>query len=899
MRRRPPVTPAPARGERRARAWMAVAAVVAVAVALGLGAASSAQAAAPTPPFNQCPAAGSDTSCELLIWIDPTGHIQILSDATQPPFDGADGDDVLVGIQNDSATTVNSVTVGGFDDDGEGLFDFDDDGACSTESPPVPVDCPAAGATGYEGATTTFSAISDDASTGTIDITGGLAPGAGAWLSLEGFPTAAQILINPPAVDITTPDGDFVPVNGVLDADYTCTPGVGAVLQSCIGTVPNGAPLDTSTQGDHALSVSATDTDGVSVTKSTDYYVFAPVTATITTPSDGATYTHGQSVSAAYSCATDPDFNVASCAGDVPNGSPIDTSTAGSFTFTVNAADDAGQTATATSHYQVLAAPPTATVTTPADGASYAQNQPLTASFACAPGAGGGVLASCVGPVANGSAIDTSTTGTFTFKVTATDTDTQATSQTVTYKIVGRPTATITTPANNATYVHNQTVSASFSCTAGAGGGVLQSCVGQQANGSAIDTSSAGTFTFKVTATDTDTQTGSQTVTYKVLAAPPTATITTPANNATYTHNQTVSASFACTPGAGGGVLASCVGPVANGSPIDTSTVGTHAFKVTATDTDTQTGSATSTYSVIPAANLSLTKTSAPNPVIAGQQLTYTLTAHNAGPDDAVSPKIVDTLPAGAVFQKEGAGAGSTSCTAAGQTVTCLPSATIPAGQDATVMILVLPASGPVVNTATVSSATADPDLSNNTATNTNTAASSCTQTISTRMTGQLEAASGQFLCVTGTTVTGSIDVDPGGALTLTGSTLTGSITSASAQFITICGSHVNSGPVVINNTALLVRVGDDDSGCAPNTTGGAVKVDSGRGGVEVYGNTIGGSLTLTNNLGASPIADGIPEAEGNHITGSLTCTGNSPAPVDDGNSNTVGGAKHGQCVNL
>jgi hypothetical protein len=80
-------------------------------------------------------------------------------------------------------------------------------------------------------------------------------------------------------------------------------------------------------------------------------------------------------------------------------------------------------------------------------------------------------------------------------------------------------------------------------------------------------------------------------------AAPPTASITTPANGATYTFGQAVKANYSCRAGLGG-TLQSCVGPVADGADINTATVGSHTFKVTATDTDTQTGFATSTYTV-------------------------------------------------------------------------------------------------------------------------------------------------------------------------------------------------------------------------------------------------------------------------------------------------------------
>ncbi len=85
---------------------------------------------------------------------------------------------------------------------------------------------------------------------------------------------------------------------------------------------------------------------------------------------------------------------------------------------------------------------------------------------------------------------------------------------------------------------------------------------------------------------------------------PPKASITTPANGATFTMGQVVDASYACAPGTDGTLkagAAGCAAPVSNGAAIDTSTVGPHSFTVTATDTDGQTGAATSNYTVVAA----------------------------------------------------------------------------------------------------------------------------------------------------------------------------------------------------------------------------------------------------------------------------------------------------------
>jgi len=77
-----------------------------------------------------------------------------------------------------------------------------------------------------------------------------------------------------------------------------------------------------------------------------------PPVVSITTPADGATYTLNQSVMAAYAC-NDPDSTAVTCAGTVPNGSPIDTASIGSKTFTVAGTDQANNQASKSVTYSV------------------------------------------------------------------------------------------------------------------------------------------------------------------------------------------------------------------------------------------------------------------------------------------------------------------------------------------------------------------------------------------------------------------------------------------------------------------------------------------------------------------------------------------------------------------
>jgi hypothetical protein len=79
-----------------------------------------------------------------------------------------------------------------------------------------------------------------------------------------------------------------------------------------------------------------------------------PPTITITAPPDGVTYLLNQAVPAHYACEDQAALSgLATCAGPVADGANIDTATVGSKNFTVNASDNAGNTATLTHTYKV------------------------------------------------------------------------------------------------------------------------------------------------------------------------------------------------------------------------------------------------------------------------------------------------------------------------------------------------------------------------------------------------------------------------------------------------------------------------------------------------------------------------------------------------------------------
>src|SRR5205823_926472 len=105
-------------------------------------------------------------------------------------------------------------------------------------------------------------------------------------------------------------------------------------------------------------------------------------------------------------------------------------------------------------------------------------------------------------------------------------------------------------------------------------------------------------------------------------------------------------------------------------------------------------------------ADLSITKTDSPDPILPGGTLTYTIGVHNGGPDDASAVKVVDTLPAGTTFVS--ATGSNWSCTNSSGTVTCnRTGGNLAAGADApniTVTVTAPGSVGSIANSATVSS---------------------------------------------------------------------------------------------------------------------------------------------------------------------------------------------------
>ena len=303
----------------------------------------------------------------------------------------------------------------------------------------------------------------------------------------------------------------------------------------------------------------------------------------------------------------------------------------------------------------------------------------------------------------NNSGTSSTTIETPTPTPTNTSTNTPTATPTATDTPTNTPTATSTatdTPTNTATATDTPTTTPTSTPT-------------DTATSTPIATDTP-TTTPTATATATDTPTGTATAT------------DTPTSTATATDTPTNTATATDTPT---GTLTATATDTPTGTPTTTETPTTTA---TATDTPTGTLTATETPTTTPTvtetpvspaqADLSLTKSDSPDPLVAGNNLSYSIDVNNAGPDAAANASWSDTLPTGTTFvslTQPGGWTCSDPGVGNGGTVSC-SLASLPAGGPITFTLVInVPAgysgSNPLVNTVVVSSTTSDPNPGNET----------------------------------------------------------------------------------------------------------------------------------------------------------------------------------------
>jgi len=448
---------------------------------------------------------------------------------------------------------------------------------------PTLLDVPPVG-TASASADPTLSAVyATTTSTGTGSVTDTCWPATSPAPALS-TTTVVAVDTLPPTIDLTSPtDGAVYTVGQVVDAAYTCSDVASYGIATCVGTVADGAAIDTSTVGTHTFVVNATDLRGTPASTSVSYYVRAATGTYVTGPTDAGAVPLASGASCSFGGATCPvttppeatyqvtspvpnggdlvigdtftvqwqvykpgmystapgggplvSWTVPAPAGTVIEG-PVTTSTTGLLSPTAGQGSLLGAgactDATCTTHSQ-----PTGLIningqsyigTNPA----YVASQPLTSltttwADSSSPTVGSDGLyldltytVKVVAPGAVTLGGFPSITGTGLSSVAVADPGG------ISFTAIDPtpPTVSITTPVNGASYTYGQAVAAAYTCSDPIV--TITSCVGTVANGADIDTTTAtpgSIHTFSVTATDSVGNTATSTVEYYVAATPPT-----------------------------------------------------------------------------------------------------------------------------------------------------------------------------------------------------------------------------------------------------------------------------------------------------------------------------------------------------------------------------------------
>jgi uncharacterized repeat protein (TIGR01451 family) len=322
-------------------------------------------------------------------------------------------------------------------------------------------------------------------------------------------------------------------------------------------------------------------------------------------------------------------------------------------------------------------------------------------------------------------------------------------------------------------------------------------------------------------------------------------------------------------------------------------TVTANAELLSDNDANPANNTQSQTTTVSNGANLALAKSGAPNPVVGGASLTYTVTVSNAGPNDAGSLRLIDSLPPSVSFVSA-TGAGWTCGHSAG-VVTCTRPGPHPlaAAIPAVTIVGQLNASGgTVTNSATVepgaTGGVADPDTADNTATFDNTVLPGADIRIAQKtVTSALPA-------IASSNVAFLIQPRNGGPAGATGVSVIDTL-PAGWTFVSASGANWtcgNAGLTVTCTRATLPAGATDDITVVATAPGNAIVGPTG----SSYTNSASISATSTdpspaNNSGSvsvNVLPDGAdvritkskspnPVAQGSNMTSTITVTNNGP----------------------
>ena len=554
-------------------------------------------------------------------------------------------------------------------------------------------------------------------------------------------------------------------VTGTINAAATGTLSNTATVTAPVGVTDSNPGNNSSTDTDTltpSANLAIAKTDGVSSANAG-----GTVTYTITATNLGPSNAPGATVSDTLPAAITSDtWTCASASGGTCTASgsgnisdTVNLPVGGSVVYTVtahismSATGSLSNTATVTSPAGVPDPTPANNSATDTDTITQSADLSITKNDGVTSATPGGsvtytIVASNAGP---SNATGATVTDTFPASITATWTCVGAGGGTCTASGSGNINATVNLPSGGSvtyTVIANISATATGSltntATVTAPAGVTDPTPG---NNSATDTDTlSATADLSITKTDgvtTATPGGSVTYTITASNAGPSA-----ANGATVTDTfpASLTATWTCVGASGGTCTASGSGNINDtvnlpsgasviytvSATISASASGTlsNTATVTApagvTDPTPANNSATDTDTLKGNADLSITKTDGVATATAGNTVTYTITASNAGPSNVTGATIADTLPAaivGATWTCTGAGGGTCTATGSGN---INDTVNLPSGSSV-IYTVTAPinsnATGTLSNTATVTApaAVTDPTPANNSATDTDT----------------------------------------------------------------------------------------------------------------------------------------------------------------------------------